>query len=712
MSIQGSGQRAEVLVPGRATASWHGDGSRRGWRQGLAGVGLVLGLALVPGVLADGFLFDFGSPDSPSGGVVAGKTEHWNNVSASVGSAEGSEVVDLVDTEGNPVLLVLQTLSRFNGANESGATSAGPYPASATRDSLFGNTESFSSLENLTPSFMLYGFEPGATCSLTFYASRLGASDNRETRYTVTGAASAFVDLNAANNVTNTVRLAGVAADASGSIRVDLSAGPNNNNANHFCYLGVLQVDLANGKRLLFDFGAAGSPTETQETGPGLAWNNVPTAVGSDPAARVSGLVSTNGTATGTALQMLSRFNGANLNGATTSTVFPTTATQDSLFGNTAAFSGLSDLKPAFKLTGLDPSFSYSFTFYGSRTGVTDNRETRYTVKGATEAFADLNASANIDGVAKVDRIQPNASGEIEVAVTAGPNNNNGNRFTYLGAMKVDMAPVVPPTLLIDFGSTGSPTLLGSGGVELAWNNLPNTVAGDPAGVLTNLVRADGVATPISLLMVSRFNGANENGTTGTAPFPTPATRDSLFGNTELFSGLENVTPEFKLTGLNPATAYTLDLYASRMGVGDNRETRYTVRGAAEATIDLNVANNETGIATLTGVHPSAAGELGIALSPGPNNDNANHFVYLGVLRLTWTASAPAGPATLDQPALAGGNFRFRLTGTAGATYKVLASGDLKTWAEARSVTLSGTSATLELPAAESVRFFQAVAAP
>jgi hypothetical protein len=411
---------------------------------------------------------------------------------------------------------------------------------------------------------------------------------------------------------------------------------------------------------------------------------------------------------------MVSRFNGANLNGATNATVFAPSATRDSLFGNTTAFNGLSDIQPVFKLTGLDPASVYSFTFYGSRTGVTDNRETRFTVRGATEAVADLNASANIDGVAQVSRIVPDAAGEISIALTAGPNNNNGNRFTYLGAMQVDVTPVVPPTVLIDFGAVGTPTLLGSGGVDLAWNNLPNTVAGDEAGALTNLVRADGTPTGIDLRMVSRFNGANESGTTGTAPFPTPAARDSLFGNTELFSGLENVTPVFKLTGLNPAIAYTVDFYASRMSAGDNRETRYTVRGAAETFTDLNASNNESEIATLTGVRPDAAGELAIALAPGPNNDNANHFVYLGVLRLTWTALPPAGPATLDQPAVAGGGgtFRFRLTGTAGATYRILASENFGQWTEVQSVSLAGTSATVELPATGTARFFKAVATP
>jgi hypothetical protein len=675
-------------------------------------LGALTLLSVAPGSGAAGLLFDFGGPESPSGGAAGGTAESWNNVNASVGASEGSEVPNLVDTAGRETAIVYQTVSRFNGANESGATSSGPYPGTATRDSLFGNTELFSSLENLTPAFKLYGFAPGEVCALTFYASRLGVSDNRETRFTVTGGGTAFVDLDASNNVTNRVRLAGAAADAAGEILVEMSPGPNNNNANHFTYLGVLGVERADGARILIDFGAAGSITETQEPGPSTSWNNVPTAVGADPAGKLAGLVTTNGTVTPMALQMVARFNGANLNGTTASTVFPATATQDSLFGNTALFGGLSNVFPAFKLTGLDAAFTYSFTFFGSRTGVTDNRETRYTVRGATEKFADLNTANNVDGVAQVSGIAPDAAGEISVALTAGPKNDNGSRFTYLGVMRVDLVPVVPPSLLVDFGAVGTPTLQGSPGVDLAWNNVPNTLAADPAGAVTDLVRADGAVTGIALRMVSRFNGANENGTTGTAPFPTSATRDSLFGNTEAFSGLENVTPIFKLTGLDPATEYALDFFASRMGVSDIRETRYTVVGAAEAFVDLDAANNETNLVGLAGVRPDAAGELTVSLAPGPNNNNGNHFVYLGVLRVSWKASAPAQPAVLDQPALAGGTFRFRLTGTPGATYRVLGSASLRDWTEVRSVTLTGATATVEVPATEAVRFFQASIRP
>lgn len=395
--------------------------------------------------MAATWLFDFGGPDSPSGGAVQGTTLHWNNVTASTGAAEGAEVPELATTSGELSQLTLQIVSRFNGANENGATSGGPYPASATRDSLYGNTELFGSLENVTPTFKVYGLTPGSAASLTFFASRQGVTDNRETRYTVTGKQSATADLDAANNVTNIARVATVQADDNGEILVALAPGPNNNNANHFTYLGVLAIETSAGQRFLIDFGATGSITEMEEPGPSIAWNNVPTAIGTDPVARLTDLVTTNGATTGAALQMIARFNGANLNGTTASTVFPASATGDSLFGNTAAFSGLENIFPSFKLTGLSSSNRYSFQFYGSRTGVSDNRETRYTLAGATTAFADLDAANNVDRVAVVNDLLPSAAGEIVITLGPGPNNSNGNRFTYLGVMRVDSRARRPP---------------------------------------------------------------------------------------------------------------------------------------------------------------------------------------------------------------------------------------------------------------------------
>mgnify|MGYP000084159996 CR=1 FL=1 len=97
------------------------------------------------------------------------------------------------------------------------------------------------------------------------------------------------------------------------------------------------------------------------------------------------------------------------------------------------------------------------------------------------------------------------------------------------------------------------------------------------AGSYSNAVTAQNVSSTLSLVVVSRFNGVNEAGTTVSTLYPGNATRDSLFGNTETFNGVSNLFPGFKLTGLDAQTTYSFTFYASRTGVGDTPSSRASV---------------------------------------------------------------------------------------------------------------------------------------
>lgn len=133
--------------------------------------------------------------------------------------------------------------------------------------------------------------------------------------------------------------------------------------------------------------------------------------------------------------------------------IFPVSATDDYLFGHTGAFAG-GDSNPTggFVLSGLNDAFTYNFTFLGSRTGVSDNRETRYSVAGLNNDTGLLAVSNNDSQVLDLLTISPNA-GEISVSVEAGPNNDNGNSFYYLNALRIEVVPT--PT-------TAAPLLAGA----------------------------------------------------------------------------------------------------------------------------------------------------------------------------------------------------------------------------------------------------------
>lgn len=471
-------------------------------------------------------------------------------------------------------------------------------------------------------------------------------------------------------------------------------------------FAAAYPIPIAKGSEgsLLIDFGDAAF-TSGPAAPASTAWNNVGSVATSNTGS-MANLRSTAGVATGLGLQMVSRFNGANESGTTSSTLFPASATRDSLFGNTETFGGLSNITPIFKLTGLAVAASYRFTFYASRTGATDNRQTRYMLTGATSATADLNAANNIDQVATIASIQPDANGAITIALTPGPSNNNMQRFTYLGVLKVEAVNPTGPTFLFDFGADGSPTTSQTGPAAISWNNVLPEIGATDTGSLSNLIATNGLATPFTLQMTSHFNGPNANGTTNATIFPATATRDSLFGNTEIFGDFANVTPSFKLQNLDPTAAYELAFYASRTGATDNRETRYTVAGAATNFVDLNPANNTNGVAVIDQLKPDADSEFSIALTPGPNNNNEFHFTYLGVMRLNW-ATAITTSIKFKQTVAASGQFEFSIQGVPGMIYTLQSSTDLENWHDVALIPQTESETAVTIPEPPASVFFR-----
>ncbi len=460
---------------------------------------------------------------------------------------------------------------------------------------------------------------------------------------------------------------------------------------------------------LLIDFGAPDLPTGIGGASSALHWNNVPSSIGASHTGRIEGIVATDGTVTGVSFRMRSRFNGANENGTLSSLLFPESATRDSLFGNIESFGGLSHITPRFELAGLSAGVPYTFTFHASRLGVSDNRETRYVVTGATTDSAILNAANNVEGTALVAGMVPDDQGTISVSLTPGTANNNANHFTYLGVLRVDSEGPEKQSFLFDLGSAAFLT----GTVETTpsevWNNLTSDLGTLNGATLENLRATNGLATGIALTVLSRFNGANRDGTTEAHAYPASATADSLFGNIEAFNGGENILPVLELSGLRPDQEYRFTFHASRLGVSDSRETRYTVTGRSVAFADLDPANNINQVAVVAGCLPSATRTLRIALTPGPNNRNGNHFVYLNALSLEWAeASAETGPIFSDL-AYHEGKFQMLLRGTPGVAWRLERTRDLQAWESVQTITPDSDGQRVEIPQAESHYFYRVI---
>lgn len=200
--------------------------------------------------------------------------------------------------------------------------------------------------------------------------------------------------------------------------------------------IGLAAALSAQAQSLFFDFGDSSQQTT------GLNYNNILI-----PNGGTANAIDSTGAPTGIALASSGFNTGANGNGTLTpsgaATIFAPQATRDNFFGHSLAVFNQPTILPLgiLSLSGLNPAATYDFTFFGSRTGVSDNRETKYEAVGLNSGFSLLDTANNTANVAVVAGIAPDALGNLTVNVTMGPNNNNSSGFWYLGAMQIVAVP-------------------------------------------------------------------------------------------------------------------------------------------------------------------------------------------------------------------------------------------------------------------------------
>jgi lysophospholipase L1-like esterase len=574
------------------------------------------------------FLFDFGPSDAITkyGPAPDDPVNHWNNVTDKVGSSPTGNLRGLVNTRNRATSLILRMVSPFNGSgpNRNGTLASTLFPANATGDSLYGNTADWNGFANVTPSFKLMGLDRERTYNFTFYASRMGAADVREADYTATGLNSASTPFDAANNVDGVAVLAGIVPDPNGVITISLAPTARNNNAYRFVYLGAMRMDeIPQQQPVVF----VKEPADQ-------------TVVEFRPATFVSAVDSTppytiQWFKDGLPIPDANEF---------TYTIDPATLDLDgSLFSvlvsnelySATSREALLHVVPdvnAPALLSVEPinRLTLKLTFDERLEPNSATALFNYSVNAGQIEIAA--AVLSEDAKAVTLTLAAPVTGLFEVAVV-GVQDLAGNEILE---KTIGKGEIRAQAILVDFGASATPTGTGPSPDDPvnAWNNVTDSIGAAVGSQVRNLVTTQNVPTGIDLVILTRFNGANTNGTLTSTLFPPDATRDSLFGNTETFSGLANVFPSFKLTGLDPTQTYDFTFYASRMGVTDNRETGYTVTGFNSGFVALNASANVDKSVTLTGIAPTAEGEITISLAPTAANNNGNHFTYLGALKV------------------------------------------------------------------------------
>lgn len=577
-------------------------------------------------VAIDTIIIDMGDNVSP---------EPINNLA----NASTGLIFDLTNMKGDFTGYSLAVSDAFNNINRTGSTNPDPamqLPVTATADSFFGNVATFGGREEPTGAITIEGLNPAETYAFDIFAARAAATDIREAQYVVAGLGADTVLLNATDN-DSMLASTSMRPDASGAITITASPGPNNDNGSGFYFLGAVRMMYAEVPppvivtvdSVLIDFGDNLTPAP---------WINI-----TDPVAGAAiDMVSQFGIETGIDLTINDAFNNINRTGETTtdpSLGLPPTVTGDNFFGNVGTFGGQEQPTGGMDFTDLDTSKVYTFSIFASRANVTDQREAIYTVTGASADSMALNASNNTD-MRAVLSMRPDASGTINLTAGAGPGNDNGTGFYFIGSIILSYDVSDPPapfdTILVDMGPILSP---------LPWNNLTDA----KVGVIDNVPRTDGFLSGYSLTLVDDFNATNSSGVINTDPtldLPATASQDNFFGNVATFAGQEQPTGGFLLEGLTLGKDYAFEVFGSRTAT-DNRETQYEFVGETTEVSAIDAASNADMIATAT-VKPAADGTIRVNVTPGPNNSNASEFYYINAMRIVYAEEEASGDAAVD----------------------------------------------------------------
>jgi len=177
---------------------------------------------------------DFGSVLTPS---------PWNNVSALL---QGTSLAGLTDTEGNATSVSITINDSFGGINYTGPTATSTsldLLADATSDSFWGNAAGvFASKSEVTAGFIISGLKSTQNHDFHLFSSRINASDNRETYFTLTGKTEQTLLVNASNNTNTLTSFSQFLPADDGTVTVKIGAGPNNNNTNKFYYINTMTI--------------------------------------------------------------------------------------------------------------------------------------------------------------------------------------------------------------------------------------------------------------------------------------------------------------------------------------------------------------------------------------------------------------------------------------------------------------------------------------
>lgn len=379
-------------------------------------------------------------------GNVTTTNSEWNNFT---GTSSGSSLV-LKDIEGNATNVTMTLKATFNGTNTEGVQTTTTPLGMTSKESYSAfwaqALNSNGTVNKSQAGFVISGLDTNCAYDFIVFGSRKNQTDNRETSYLFIGQNEKEGLLNCSSNATEVATVTGVIPNSNGEIELVVSPGSNNNNSVRYYYINTMQITprpgssvidepaIVNGTTVNVNF-CAGNVTTTD-----TQWNNYTNPTSEN--AVVLALNDINGKATGATISLNDAFNATNTEGVQTTTTalnMPADVSKSAFYGYAAGTFGSSPQQPTggFVLSGLNKSFVYDISVFGSRKNVSDNRDTKYEIIGAETASVVLSCSNNASDLAEFTNIHPDANGEIKIVCSPGENNNNANKFYFINALQL-----------------------------------------------------------------------------------------------------------------------------------------------------------------------------------------------------------------------------------------------------------------------------------
>lgn len=283
---------------------------------------------------------------------------------------------------------------------------------------------------------------------------------------------------------------------------------------------------------------------------------------------------------------------------------------------------GSSEFGSSFRIRNLSSLTNYNITIFASVSS-SENNMTEYSFTSSFIKYASINTSNNYTKTIKIERLEPDANGDLLVKIKAEQENTSADY--YLSAMLIE--PLEKSMVALDnfgainisFGANGIP-------LEASWNNVESNFNWNTSSDVF-MKNTDRMPTMVQLTTAGSWGGPSASTGMSSTSMTLDMPEDVSLSN---FYGQSAGGGQLIFSGFDRKATYNFLIYAARSGSGE-RTNEFTLTGATTETKTVNVMNNSTEILLFDEISPNIEGKITIK---AVNPVGASNYYYINALRI------------------------------------------------------------------------------